>query len=226
MATSTVEPPPLFAALSPDCKPVADKSHFYSETDRKFIATEVEKLLHDGIIEEGRSPWRAQVLVTGGNHQKKRMVVDYSRTINRYTELDAYPLPNFTVEAKTMAGYKVLSTFDFKSAYHQVPLQIHEKKFTAFEANGKLYQFTRVSFGVTNGVSCSQRTIDVITKKEILSGSFAYLDNITVCGAHQSMHDLNVKKLREAAAKYNLTFNKSKTISSVSTIQLLGYCVE
>ena len=48
VATATVEPPPLFAALSPDCKPVADKSRFYSEVDRKFIATEVEKLLTMG----------------------------------------------------------------------------------------------------------------------------------------------------------------------------------
>ena len=90
----------------------------------------------------------------------------------------------------------------------------------------KLYNFTRVPFGVTNGVSCFQATIDAIIKKENLSGNFAYLNTITVCGPDQSMHDLNVKKLREAAAKYNLTFNESKTISSVSTIQLLGYCIE
>ena len=226
VATAAIEPPPLFAALSSDCKPVADKSRFYSEENRKFIGAEVEKLLHDKIIEESRSPWRAQVLVTGGQHQKRRMVVDYSRTINRYTELDAYPLPNVSLQARTIAGYKVYSTFDLKSAYHQLPLQEHEKKFTAFEANGKLYQFTRVPFGVTNGVSCFQRTIDKVIQEEKLMDTFAYLDNITVCGVDQSTHDSNVKKLREAAAKYNLTFNEGKTISSVSTIQLLGYSIE
>ena len=63
-------------------------------------------------------------------------------------------------------------------------------------------------------------------KKKNLSGTFAYLDNITVCEADQLMHDLNVKKLREAAAKYNLTSNENKTISSFSTIQLLGHCIE
>ena len=65
MATATVEPSPLFATLSPDCKPVADKSRFYSEADMKFITTEFEKLLHNGKIEESRSPWMAQVFVTG-----------------------------------------------------------------------------------------------------------------------------------------------------------------
>ena len=87
VGTATVEPQRLFAALTPDCKPVADLSRFCSEADRKLFATEVEKLLHDRIIEESRSPWRAHVLVTGENHQKKRMLVDYSKTINKYTEL-------------------------------------------------------------------------------------------------------------------------------------------
>ena len=66
------------------------------------------------------------------------MVVDFSRTINWYKELDAYSLPNLTFEARKIAGYRVFSTFELKSAYLQVRLQIHEKKFTAFEANGKL----------------------------------------------------------------------------------------
>ena len=37
--------------------------------------------------------------------------------------------------------YRVFSTIDLKSADHQVPLHEEDKKFTAFEANGCLYQF-------------------------------------------------------------------------------------
>ena len=226
VATATIDPPPLFSTLSPDCTPIADKSRNYTEADRNFIATEVQKLLNEEIIEESRSPWRAQVLVTGGQHQKRRMVIDYSRTINRFTELDAYPLPNISRMARTIAEYAVYSTFDLKSAYHQIPIGEDEKKFTAFEANGKLFQFRRVPFGVTNGVSCFQRTVDKVIQDETLRDTFAYVDNITVCGKTQADHDANVAKLREAAKKYNLTFNENKTISSTSSIQLLGYCIE
>ena len=226
VATAAIEPPPLFASLSPDCKPIADKSRYYSEADRTFIAAEVEKLLEAGIIEESRSPWRAQVLVTGGQHQKRRMVIDYSRTINRFTELDAYPLPNISSMARSIAEYSIYSTFDLKSAYHQLPIKEEEKKFTAFEANGKLYQMCRVPFGVTNGVSCFQRTIDRVIQNENLKDTYAYVDNITVCGKDKETHDANVERLRAAASKYHLTFNEEKTISSVSTIQLLGYAIE
>lgn len=47
-----------------------------------------------------------------------------------------------------LAKYSVFLTFNLKNAYHQIKLKESDKKFTAFEANGRLYQFCRVSFGV------------------------------------------------------------------------------
>ena len=51
-------------------------------------------MLKEGIIEPSVSPWRAQVLVTSSENHKRRMVIDYSDAINKFTELDAYPMPN------------------------------------------------------------------------------------------------------------------------------------
>ena len=47
------------------------------------------------IIKPSSSPWRAQVLIVNdGRNKKHLLVIDYySRTINRFTLLDAYPLP-------------------------------------------------------------------------------------------------------------------------------------
>ena len=55
-----------------------------------------------------------------------------------------------------------------KSAYHQIPIQESDKPYTAFEANGKLYQFNRIPFGVTNGVSVFQRVMDDLIAEENL----------------------------------------------------------
>ena len=67
--------------------------------------------------------------------------------------MDPYPLPKIDEMTKQIAQYRVFSTIDLKSAYHQVPLREEDKKFTAFEVNGCLYQFRRMPFGVTNGVA-------------------------------------------------------------------------
>lgn len=91
------EPPPLFRNMTSEVKPIANRSHRHTLSDNKFIDSEIQGLLSDGVIEESLSSWRAQVLVTSNQNHKKCMVIDYSQTVNRYTLLYAYPLP-YTIE--------------------------------------------------------------------------------------------------------------------------------
>lgn len=228
LAAAAVDEPSLFPHLSPNCKQIATKSRFYRKDDREFIAEKTNRLLAEGIIENSSSPWRAQVVVVKDplNRHKKRMCIDYSQTINQYTELDAYPLPRIDTMVNELSTYSVLSTFDLKSAYHQVPLKESDKKYTAFEANGCLYHFCRVPFGVMNGVAVFQRTMDKLVKEEGLQGSFPYLDNITIAGHTQEEHDRNVRHFLEVVSKRNLTLNASKAVKSMRSINILGYCIE
>ena len=96
------------------------------------------------------------------------MVVDFSDTINLFTELDAYPMPNPADMIQELSQYQYYSTFDLKSVYHQVPIQERDQKYTAFEADGQLWEFTRIPLGVTNGVSAFQRTMDKVVEMEKL----------------------------------------------------------
>ena len=64
----------------------------------------------------------------------------------------------------SLSKYKVFSSLDLDSAYHQIPILESDRPYTAFEANGELCQFTRVPFGVINGVAAFQRTINDFIK--------------------------------------------------------------
>jgi hypothetical protein len=77
----------------PDCSPMVTNSRRHSAEDYQFIASEVERLLDEGIIEPSNSPWPAQALVVKADNHKTRMVIGYSQTISRFAMLDAYPLP-------------------------------------------------------------------------------------------------------------------------------------
>ena len=46
----------------------------------------------------------------------------------------------------------------------QVEIPACDRMYTAFQAQGLLWQWKRISFGLTNGVPCSQRIIDEIIK--------------------------------------------------------------
>lgn len=220
-----VSPPSLFENLTPNCVPVATKSRRYSEEDQAFIHSETERLLAEGVIEPSSSPWRAQVVVTVNERHKKRMVIDYSQTINRFTLLDAYPLPRIDDVVNKVAKYRHFSTIDLKSAYHQIPIRESDKVYTAFQSGHNLYQFRRLPFGVTNGVACFQRVMDDFIRDNCLEGTFVYLDDVTVCGKTKEEHDANLQRFLDAAKRYNLTLNDDKCVYSVSTIRLLGYCI-
>ena len=120
-----------------------------------------------------------------------------------------------------IAQHRVFSTIDLKSAYNEVSLREENKKFTAFEANGCLYQFPRLPFGVTNEVATFQRIMnDFITSKGLLD-TFAYLDNVTICGKNQAHHDYNLERFLKAAKSRNLTYNPQKCIFSTRSLNIL-----
>ena len=154
------------------------------------------------------------MVVTKGENHKKQMVIDYSQTVNRFTLLDAFPLPRINDQINAIAQYSVFSTIDLCSAYHQIPLRRSERHYTAFEASNGLYQFTHVPFGVTNGVACFQLEMTNFIYKENLAGVFPYLDNITICGKDQSEHDSNLECFLEAAKQKNMTYNDNKSVFS------------
>ena len=227
LAAASVDELSLFANVNPDSKPIATKSRRFSFSDKTFIAEEISRLMSENIIEHSTSPWRAQVVVvkSPSHPEKKRLCVDYSQTVNQYTEVDAYPLPRIDDMINNLAKYRVFSTFDLKNAYHQLPICDSDKKYTGFEANGKLYQFCRIPFGVTNGVAVFQRQMDKIIEEEKLMDTFSYLDDITVAGHTQEEHDTNVAAFMEVIHRRNLTLNESKSVLSSSTINILGYLI-
>ena len=59
------------------------------------------------------------------------MVIDYSQTANRFTQLDAYPLPRIDDQINEIAKDNVFSAIDLKDTYYQIPL--NDKKFTALK---------------------------------------------------------------------------------------------
>ena len=141
-----------FANLLPECKPIATRSRRYNSADRKAIKREVNRLRDANVIRPSQSPWRAQVLIVRNNNEKERFCIDYSQTINLFTQLDAYPIPRIDDMVNNLAKYSFFATFDLKAAYHQIPIKEADKKYTAFEADGKLWEFNRIPFGVIKAI--------------------------------------------------------------------------
>ena len=116
-----MEEPSLFSNILPSLKPIPVKSRHFNEEDQSFLNKEIQKLLSEGITEEGISPWQAQRVEVKDPNQphtqkKKRICVDYSEKVNLYTEWEAYSLLRIDKMITDLAKYKFFSSFGLEGA--------------------------------------------------------------------------------------------------------------
>jgi hypothetical protein len=77
------------------------------------------------------------------------MCVDY-RLLNEVTIKSKYPLPRIEDLFAQMRGAKVFSKNDLRSGYHQMKIRWSDIPKTAFTTRYGLYEYTVMSFGLTN----------------------------------------------------------------------------
>ena len=111
---------------------------------------------------------------------------------------------------KHLSKYRYFSKFDLRSAYHQIPLHPHDMKLTAYEANGRLFHFKRIPFGLTNAVGAFQRIITHILNEDVLVGTYPYLDDVTVAGDSMEELEERSRKFEEALKKRCKTINENQ----------------
>jgi hypothetical protein len=75
--------------------------------------------------------------------------VDY-RSLNNVTIKNMYLLPRIDDLFDQMRGARVISKIDLRSGYHQMKVRPSDIPKTAFSTRYGLYEFTVMSFGLTN----------------------------------------------------------------------------
>ncbi|GFT52695.1 putative gypsy-29-i dr [Nephila pilipes] len=76
-------------------KPIRCRPYRLSEPDRQFLKTQIQKWLKQGICRHSNSPYAAPTFIVDQPFHEstpKRVVVDFSRTINSITKIDPHPI--------------------------------------------------------------------------------------------------------------------------------------
>jgi len=141
-------------------------------------------MLERGTIEESNNPWMSPTVFVRKKTGDLRLCVDY-RELNKKTTCDAYPLPLPDEVQDCLAKSAVFSTLDLQSGYWQLPVSIKDREKTAFCPVG-LYQFCRMTFGLTGAPASFQRLMDKILRD--LPFACTYKDNILVFSSDPIKH--------------------------------------
>lgn len=158
-------------------------------------------MLKAKVIVPSNSDWCSNVVLVKKPDLTYRFCVDY-RKLNLVTVKDKYPLPRIDDLIDKLRGAKFFSTIDLKSGYWQLPMDPQDAKKTAFTANGSLYHFLCLPFGVSNGPSHFMRYMHAVLKG--LDNTLGYLDDIICYNATLDEHFQTLTKVFTRLCSYNL----------------------
>jgi hypothetical protein len=128
------------------------------------------------------------------------MCVDY-RSLNDVTIKNKYPLPYIDDLFDQMRGARVFSKIDLRSGYHQMKIRPSDIPNTAFSTRYGLYEFTVMSFGLTNAPAYFMNLMNKVFMEYLDKFVVVFIDDILIYSKNDSDHEEHLRmvlqKLRD-----------------------------
>lgn len=203
--------------------PIAVPMYGTSPAKRLVIEEQMSKWFAQEVIEPSRSPWSAPVVIAYRNG-KPRLCVDY-RKLNAKTIPDEFPIPRQSEILAALSGSQVLSSLDALAGFTQLELAEEDREKTAFRTHQGLFQFKRMPFGLRNGPSIFQRTMQSILAPFLWLFCLVYIDDIVVFSKSYEEHIQHLEKVLRAIEEAGITLSPNKCHLFYPSVMLLGHKV-
>ena len=135
--------------LVPGTAPIYKRPYKMDANQLAELKEQIQELLDKGFIRPSSSPWGAPVIFVPKKDGTQRLCVDY-RALNDVTIKNKYPLLDIQGLFDQLGGARVFSKIDLRSGYHQLKIRATDISKTAFVSRYGLYEYTVMSFGLTN----------------------------------------------------------------------------
>jgi hypothetical protein len=149
------------------------------------------------------------------------MCVDY-RGLNAVTKKIRQPLPRIDELLDRLRGATCFSSLDLASGYWQVPVKEEHRHLTAFQADGELWEWTVMPFGLCGAPATFQKMMQKILAP-YRDFTAVYLDDILVFSATPEQHTEHLALVMEALEKANLMACRVKCHLYRAQLKFLGH---
>ncbi|XP_071933124.1 uncharacterized protein [Coffea arabica] len=135
--------------VTPAVAPISKTPYRMAPTELKELKLQLQDLLERGFIKESDSPWGVPVLFVKKKDGSLRQCIDY-RDLNNVTVKNKYPLPHIDESFYQLQIVVVFSKLDLKQGYYLLRILEKDIPKTAFNSRYEHFEFTVMSFGLTN----------------------------------------------------------------------------
>jgi hypothetical protein len=154
----------------------------------------------------------------------QRLCVDY-HALNEVTVKNKYPLPRIDDLFDKLRGACVFSKIDLQSGYHQLKSRECDIWKTAFISRYGLYEYTVMSFGLTNALAYFMYLMNKVFMEYLDKFVMVFIDDILVYSRSEEEHEDHLRLVLKKLRDHRLYAKLSKCEFWLKHVAFLGHII-
>jgi hypothetical protein len=154
----------------------------------------------------------------------QRLCMDYC-ALSDVTVKNKYPLPRIDDLFNQLCGACVFSKIDLQSGYHQLKVQECDIPKTAFILRYGLYEFTVISFGLTNALAYFMYMMNKVFMEYLDKFIVVFIDDILVYYGSEEEHEGHLHLVLQKLRDHKLYTKLSKCEFWLKQVAFLGHVI-
>ena len=208
--------------LIPGTGPIAQRPYRMNPAEMVELKKQLDDMLSKGLIQPSASPWRSPVLFVDKQDGGTRLCTDY-RKLNDVTIKNKYPLPKIEDLFDQLTGSRVFSKIDLRTGYHQLKIRATDIPKTAFTTRYGLYEYTVMSFGLTNAPAYFMNLMNKIFMNFLDKFVVVFIDDILIYSKSEEDHKKHLRLVLETLREHQLYAKFSKCAFWLKEVGFLGH---
>jgi hypothetical protein len=188
------------------------------------LKRQIAELQSKGFICPSSSSWGVPALFVEKKDGTQWMCIDY-RSMNEVTIKNKYPLPRIEDLFDQMKGANVFSKIDLRLGYHQLKIRESDIPKTAFRTRYGLYEYTVMSFGLTNAPTHFMYLMNKVFLEYLDKFIEVFIDDILVFSRTEEEHEVHLRLVLEKLRAHQLYAKFSKCEFWITEVAFLGHII-
>jgi hypothetical protein len=210
--------------LKPGTAPIYKTPFRMTTLELAKLKEHIKELLEKGFIHPNSSPWGAPMIFVPKKDRTQRLWVDY-RALNEVTIKNKYSLPRIDDLFDQLYGACVFSKVDLRSGYHQLKVRECDISKTAFISMYGPYEFTVMSFGLTNAPAYFMYMMNKVFMEYLGKFVVVFIDDILVYSRSEEAHEGHLRLVLQKLWDHKLYKKLSKCEFWLKQVAFLGHVI-